>query len=127
MGRNELHYVVIDKPVEEHESEIARLLNTEINVNEQDKQGWTALHFAAQEQSAPGVAALVRAGANTELKDSYGNTPLFKAVFSARDNGEIIKILLKAGANPDSENNSGVSPRKLADKIANYDLEKYFE
>lgn len=126
-GRNELHYVIVDKPSTVHESEILKLIETGIDVNTQDKRGWSALHFAAQENSLPAVAALIRSGANVELKDSFGNTPLFRAVFCSRGNGEIIKALLVAGANPDSENNHGVSPRSLASTIGNYDVAQFFE
>jgi hypothetical protein len=32
---------------------------------------------------------------------------------------------LEAGANPDAQNNAGVSPRSLADLVADYDLKRY--
>ena len=125
-GRNELHYVAVDNPESEHEVEINKLIKLGIDVNAQDKEGWTALHFAAQRQSVPAVKALLIAGADIEIKDSHGNTPLFRAVFNSQGSGEIITMLLEAGANPDSENNYGVSPRNLAETIANYDIKQYF-
>lgn len=37
-----------------------------------------------------------------------------------------IEHLLKNGANPDIENNNGVSPKSLARTIANYDVRRFF-
>lgn len=70
---------------------------------------------------------LVDVGANLELRDGYGNTPLARATFSSRGDGEVITILLEAGANPDATNEHGNSPRSLAKMIANYDIAKLFE
>lgn len=39
---------------------------------------------------------------------------------------ECISVLLAAGADPDSDNDYGVSPRSLAYTIANYDMPKFF-
>lgn len=40
-------------------------------------------------------------------KDTYGNTPLHSAIYKS---DAVVKILLKAGANPNSIDNSGFSP-----------------
>ena len=125
-GRAELHYVVIDEPVSKHETEIMRLFNQGMDINKQDNNGWSALHFAAQNQSVVAVKSLLKYGAKTELKDSFGNTPLFRAVYCSRGDGEIITLLLKHGANPDSENEYGVTPRSLASTIGNYDNAQFF-
>ena len=71
------------------------------------------------------MKTLLENGALTEVKDSFGNTPLFRAVFNSKGEGDIIKLLLVAGANPDSEH--GVSPRASASTIGNYDVKQFFE
>ena len=126
-GRESIHYVVIDQPESDHEIEITRLFESGKDINKQDNNGWSALHFAAQKQSVIAVKTLLKCGANVELKDSYGNTPLFRAVFCSEGDGQIITLLLSHGANPDSENDHGVTPRSLASTIANYDNEKFFK
>ena len=64
--------------------------------------------------------------ARVDLKDSNGNTALFRAVFNSKGEGTIIKQLLASGSDPDQKNNHGVSPRILADTIGNYDVKQYF-
>jgi ankyrin repeat protein len=44
---------------------------------------------------------------------------------SDRD-GQVVRVLLDAGADPDAENNYGTSARGLASKVANYDLMQFF-
>ena len=69
---------------------------------------------------------LIAAGAPVDLRDSNGNTPLWRAVFSSRGDGAVIKLLRDAGADPYAENASGVTPRALARTIANFDVTQFF-
>ena len=126
-GRNKLHDLIIDSPESEHEKYISVLAKDGIDINQQDTNGWTPLHFAVQENSILGVKELLRLGAKIDLTDSYGNTALHKATFESKGEGEIIKQLLRAGSNPDHENNHGVSPRTLALTIDNYDVKQFFK
>lgn len=124
MGRGEFLNAVIDNNV----SLIKRLLEEGVYVNEVDKNGWSALHFASRKSSPEIVELLLNKNAIVDIKNSYGNTPLFNAVFECRNgNGQIIKLLRAAGADPNNKNNYGVSPLELAKQIANYDVKQYFE
>lgn len=122
-GRTPLHYAALDGDLEK----VSELIETGIDLDAQCKQGWSALHCAAETVSPEVAAALVQAGANIEARDIYGNTPLWRAVMAAKSNGSVIELLLKDGANPDSANESGVSPLSLATSIGNYDLVQFFE
>ncbi|WP_308190578.1 ankyrin repeat domain-containing protein [Streptomyces sp. HPF1205] len=93
-----------------------------VDLDAADSAGWTPLHFAAQAQNAQAAEALLAAGAAVDVPDRYGNTALWTAVFNFREEGAILRVLLEAGADPERENAHGVSPRGLADKIANYDV-----
>lgn len=71
--------------------------------------------------------ALLEAGARVDSVDNYGNTPLWRAVFGSCGRGDMIQLLLAAGANPHAKNLSGVSPFDLASSIGNYDVKQFFE
>lgn len=107
---------------------IVFLINSGADPDLPDKVAkWTSLHAASQEYSAISLKHLIPKSKNIDARDAYGNTPLFKAVFAYRgESGEPIELLLKGGANPDAENEYGVSPRSLAEQIANYDVKKFF-
>ena len=76
------------------------LLDHSADPNLQDEGGFTALHFAAQAQAEACAELLLRRGASVDIKDRNGNTPLFKAVFSYRDEGLLIPLLLQWGPIP---------------------------
>ena len=69
---------------------------------------------------------MLRAGANATLADSYGNTALFRAVFASKGEGEVIKLLRAAGADPYATNSHGASPLSLAQSIANFNIAVHF-
>ena len=70
---------------------------------------------------------LLKYGAKVDEKDKDGNTPLFKAVFFSGGNTDMINLLVRKGADPNSENDYGVSPKNLADTIANFDVKSCFD
>jgi ankyrin repeat protein len=93
------------------------------HVGATDRQGFTALHFAAQQGSKRVAAILIARGARVDAVDQWGNTPLFRAVFNYRGDPATILLLRQAGADIDRQNSSGLSPRALAARIANRDVE----
>lgn len=88
--------------------------------------GFSALHYCAQEGNVELAKILVEGGAEVDSVDKYGNTPLAKAVFYCNGKKEMIKFLLSVGADPDKENNTGVSPRILANRIGTFDVTDCF-
>lgn len=121
-GRSDLHYAASEGRV----ADLTVRLDAGEDPSLADKQGWAPLHFAAQSQHAEIARVLIRSGASVEATDVYGKTPLAVALFNVRDgDGEIIQVLLEAGADPDRKNRSGTSPRDLAERVANYDLKRH--
>ncbi len=92
-----------------------------------DKLGWTPLHYAAQNYQVDLGRLLIFHRADLEVKDNYGNTPLWRAAFSSQGKGDFIKLLLDNGANPENANSSGISPLSLAQNIANYNVKQFFD
>lgn len=121
-GRSSLHYAVLrgDLP------EIERLLESGIDLNLSDSNGFVALHFAAQEYRLDAAKALLDRGALVDQRNRFGNTPLFVAVFNSQGRGEMIELLRARNADPHAENGSGQTPVGLARLIANYDVRVFF-
>jgi hypothetical protein len=79
-------------------------------LNEQDEYGMTALSLAVMSGWKEGVEALLRAGADTELRYfRTGETALMMAVQNRKE--PILAALVAAGANPDAPNHFGLTPR----------------
>lgn len=121
-GRTGLHIAAF----EGRAADLDRLLLAGADPNAVDKGGRAPLHFTAQEYRVAEARLLCQTGASVDLQDAFGNTPLWRATFDSRGRGEVIAVLLEHGADPDLENNSGVSPRQVAQRIANYDVARFF-
>jgi ankyrin repeat protein len=122
-GRSPLHYAAL----EGRATDVRDLLEGGAEVDLADKAGFTPLHFAAQELHADVARMLINAGASVHRRNRYGNTPLWTALCNVRDTeGAIVHVLLESGSDPDAENESAVSPRALASRVANYDLMRFF-
>jgi ankyrin repeat protein len=96
--------------------EIVQILlkaGVKLNAIANDYDRGTALHLAVEAKRLDMVAALLGAGAKTEVKNRYGYTPLHLAVRNG--NIELVKMLLMAGADPKSKNDDDETPLDLAE------------
>ncbi|KTF69693.1 ankyrin repeat domain-containing protein [Sphingomonas sp. HT-1] len=90
-----------------------------VNVNIQDREGNTPLIFAAERGWVAGVEALLAKKANVNLANNAGVTPLIRAVLA--HDGEVVRKLLDAGADPDrSDFGGGLSAREYAKRETRY-------
>lgn len=90
------------------------------------RSGMPLLHFACDHQSLDAIRALVRAGADVNARDRFGQAPLHVAVAIDIDavvqaNGllsdmrfDTTRLLLKLGADPDVRDARGRTPRDWA-------------
>ena len=60
-------------------------------LDDQDEKGYVALHYAVESSSVKMVRQLVECGANVNIQNSDGNTPMHLVVNS--NNGEMCKEL----------------------------------
>lgn len=122
LDRSEVHYAAAEGRL----AAVEQALDGGADPGQSDANGWTPLHFAAQGQHADVADALIRAGADVDAADAQGKTPLAVALFNVHDGeGQVVRVLLDAGADPDRKNVSDTSPRDLAEKVANYDLMRF--
>ena len=71
----------IDIVINGNFEEVKSIINPS-NINQQDENnGFTALHYCAQNGYLQIAQLLIDNGADVNIKDKYGNTALFKAVF----------------------------------------------
>lgn len=88
---------------------------TDININQTDRNGYSPLHFAVQKNDYSVVEALIRKKAVIDPIDKFGNTPLYKCVTEKVDIN-ITNILLESGANVTIKNGFGYSPMAVIQK-----------
>ena len=113
-------------------SEVVKLLVEEddIKLNLQDRNGWTALHSAATYGHLDVVQELVeKDGVGLNLQDTCGRTALFLAVADKegqtnslsstplRTNLEVLRLLLKKGADVNLGDSTGQTPLLIAEKM----------
>ncbi|MGA9760895.1 MAG: ankyrin repeat domain-containing protein [Gaiellaceae bacterium] len=118
---------LIEAVIIEDVDEVNRVIADGADVNDSDKDGFTPLHFAAQNRSPEIASVLISAGANVNASDTHGNSPLWVAIFSYEGDGSIVQLLLDNKADPYHKNKAGNTPVGLARTIANYDVAKYFD
>jgi ankyrin repeat protein len=102
--------------------------------NNRLKGGSSALHFAVIQKNFDLTQALVNSGAEIEIKDGNGNTPLWKAVMDYHGEIEmmqIIRLLLSNGASLETKNYHGNSSIDIilqrADSIAAGQIKKKWD
>lgn len=79
------------------------------------KQESTIINWSYQNLGRKNIVKiLIENGADVNLKDKRGSTPLYWAAF--RNNFEIAKMLLEKGADVNIKNNDGATPRDFAKK-----------
>ena len=84
-----------------------KLLKNFTNINEQNDFGETALHCAADMSNGEIAQLLISKGANVNIKDNEGRTPLFYIYSFGFDAENLEEILINAGADVSIKDNEG--------------------
>ena len=88
-----------------------------LNVNEQDKNGFTSLHFAVQTDTIDTIKILLKYGADVNAKNKFGNIPIMLS--NNATSIEIFKILIENGTDIYCPNNFGITVANVfTEKIA---------
>lgn len=118
-NRSPLHYACIDNAPDQRLKVAKELITSGQDVNAPDNDSWTPLHFAAQANCVEVIKLLIENGANIEAQEVNGNTPLWVATMNSNNNTEMVTELVNAGADPDTKNIHGVSPRNIEPELFN--------
>jgi ankyrin repeat protein len=78
------------------------------NINGQDREGWSPLHWASANNNFPIAQLLLNNGCKIDIKEKDGVTSLYIA--SGRGHNNIVKLLLDKGAEINMQNDYGVFP-----------------
>ncbi len=90
-------------------SKVVSLVSEGIDINTRDeKNGWTALHYAVYYGYYKTAKYLLENGALTEVRNKDGETPLHIAV--KKGNIKLVKLLLEYGAETEVIDNRGKKP-----------------
>jgi len=94
-------------------ADVEAMLNHGVDIEATGGLGWKPLHSAvALSKKASVVKTLLDRGANTEARDTAGNTPLFLAVMTGEFSAATVLLAREADAN--ARNNPGLAPLHIA-------------
>lgn len=123
MNRDNLFYRIahIDLGLEDKSLVLDDLKGVD-NPNFQDCQGTSYLHMACQVHSLEAISILLNLGADPNIKDAQGFSPLLSALGSINDNNpKILKLMLKNGLNLEQDE-AGMA---LVDHIKAFNNDEY--
>jgi ankyrin repeat protein len=101
---------------------VRTLLKQRPDVNSQEADGMTALHWAVRNNDVETAQLLIRAGANVKAANRYGVTPIGLA--AENGNAALIEALLKAGADANAASPEGETALMTAARTGNADAVK---
>jgi truncated hemoglobin YjbI len=112
-GHAPLYYVGNGCALESGREVVHALARAGANVNVQGGiKRCTALHMAARRGTVPVAEGLLDCGADIEVRDSLGETPLRRAVNCGKS--EMVALLLSRGADAHSRGSKGLTPCQVA-------------
>ena len=97
---------------------ISKLIADGAVLEERDENGWTALLHATTNFNSSIIEILILSGANIEVTDNYGITPLMSAA-CCNTNLEVTKILFEEGAQANALDDSGRTATMWAVELNN--------
>jgi len=108
---------LVDAAKRKDAAAVRSFLERKANVNESQRDGTTALHWASHWDDVESARLLVQSGAMVNAANRYGVTPLTLACTNG--NAVMIDLLLKSGANPNTATPEGETVLMTASKTGN--------
>lgn len=105
---------------------VSKMLKNNVNPDERDSSGGTALHAAMFQKNTEIITLLINRGFDVNAKGvSNGYTPLHDAVWA--NNLEAVKVLLKHGARTNIRGKDGLTPYEKALKENKQEIVEYLK
>jgi|WetSurMetagenome_2_1015567.scaffolds.fasta_scaffold18843_5 uncharacterized protein len=121
--RNERDESLLHRSIVTKHSKISiNLIDRSIDVNVKNYRGESVLHYLCDHPDLVIAQKVLENGGDLTIKDIWGNTPLWCAVFNSRGKYEIVKLFMKYGSDPSAKNNNGKSPMDFAKQIKDQKL-----
>ena len=122
----EKQFEILEKMVYDNDLEALKKAVEEegMDVNLQNKYGWTPLHMAIRRDRREMVAYLLEQGADIDRVDGVGWTPLMEAVMD--DMPELCKLLIDKGADVSIANDRGATASMLVQKFGRDSMREFF-
>ncbi|KAB7705970.1 M48 family metalloprotease [Bacillus aerolatus] len=89
---------IIEAVVKGDKAKVSSFIEKGEDIDAEDNQGYTPLHWAVLDENKEMVELLLNAGADPNYEDYYGMTPFTAA--ADRGNAEMVKRLASAGGDP---------------------------
>lgn len=102
------------------------LLKYPLDINSKGLDDCTPLYYTIGKGDNNIVKFLIDKGADLNIPDNDGNTPLIATADMFDEDDTIIKLLLENGADPHIKNNSGVSVYKILEAPRNESIRVLF-
>jgi ankyrin repeat protein len=116
------HSPLVDAVRARNQRAVLALIEQHADLNAQEVDGTTALHWAVENDDQKMVDLLIRGHANVKLANRYGVTPL--ALAATNGSGPIAQALLRAGADPNTALPEGETVLMTAARSGHADVVK---
>jgi len=124
--RSEGLFEILEDVVYQGDTEALKaLVDAGMDVNLQNRYGWTPLHIAIRRNHRDMVEYLLDNGADIDRADAVGWTPLMESIMDNMP--ELCALLVKRGADKSIANQRGATAMMLAKKFDRREMFQFLE
>ncbi len=128
LNRDEMFYRLAHINISlERKEDVLKDLHKVANPNFQDLQGTSYLHMACQSHSYDAIKILLELGADPNINNNHGKSPILKAIGSINENNNaILELMLQYGLDLDKMEGD-VTLKEMIESFGNVEMNKIIE